>query len=105
MLVKESIENLFSPKSEKDIVRSVFKGTKLEFEDPYKVYYLKINTMLGSLGEDFLRANNINYEKMKDNYYIIWGTLIELIQYYNNIDWGKNEIKLHLERNVIPEKN
>ncbi len=102
-LVSESLDDLLKPKDDNDVIKEIFIGTKLENEDPNKIFYFETRTLLGSLGELLMEENDIFYKKVNNQYYIIWGALIDLVKYYNAIQWGQKSYVMHILASGVAE--
>lgn len=88
-------ESFLQPKTHEDIIKSLFGETRLDV-NPNTMFYYHNHGILGNLGERFLIQNNIEYEKIKHNEYIMHSSLINFVLYFKFLNWSTYEIKEHL---------
>jgi len=101
-LISENINDFLKRKESSEIIKGLFKGTLLENSDPNEYFYLEINTVFAFNEEieHHLRRYKITYNKINNNRYILYSTLMNFINYLIMLGWKSSEIKYFLNDNL-----
>ncbi len=99
------ISDLLKPKSQSEIIKTIFEDTPLKNANIKDMYFIEVNSFLGNLGERFLEQSNLDFKKINSNSYLIWGTLAELLKYYLKIKWDPYQLGLYLGEKAKLIKN